>query len=146
MGQRFQYLAIYEGILGEGSPNCVAMQNFNNCIEACNMSDVPTWGNFFIWCNGQSGQNQTWQVLDRVLQSASLSCGVVLVLPFFITNARTMPLFYALGFWNRSRHITVGGSSMFGVRTRVMPNVFMMFRTSSTFNLQLTTFTGNPRW
>src|SRR4051812_35647276 len=62
---------IHGGALEEGTPELSVHAGLKYCIVSCNMSDVPTLGNIFTWCNEQSGWNQTWQVLDRVLQSSS---------------------------------------------------------------------------
>lgn len=50
-------------------PLCIAMREFNACIEACDMSDMSTTVALFTWCNGQIGDRCIRQLLDRVLLS-----------------------------------------------------------------------------
>lgn len=55
--------------MGGGCPHRLAMKEFNNCINDYEMSDMPTSGSSFTWCNGQVGSIAIRQRLDCMLQS-----------------------------------------------------------------------------
>ncbi|KAF5454407.1 hypothetical protein F2P56_024075 [Juglans regia] len=48
----------------------VAMDDFNNCIDACRVSELQSCRQKFSWCNGQSDLRRSWARLDRGLINA----------------------------------------------------------------------------
>jgi hypothetical protein len=68
-GGDFNTVRFREERQGGKAPRAIAMTEFNDCIEVCEMMPVPTAGSRFTWCNNMQGNRRQWQVLDRILQS-----------------------------------------------------------------------------
>lgn len=50
-----------------------AMEDFNECIDACGMVEMRSIGNTMSWCNGQEGASRKWAQLDRALVNVPFS-------------------------------------------------------------------------
>ncbi|VFQ59392.1 unnamed protein product [Cuscuta campestris] len=51
---------------GQCEPNALGMEEFNSCIEACNLFCPDPSGGLFTW-SGTRSRGRTWRRLDRVL-------------------------------------------------------------------------------
>lgn len=56
MHWRFQYNYVGFGKKGGNPKNLLEMNNFQNTIVICNMSDLGFSGNWFTWLNGWEEQ------------------------------------------------------------------------------------------
>ncbi|XP_035547430.1 uncharacterized protein LOC118348944 [Juglans regia] len=45
----------------------VAMEDFNDFIDSCGLTEMKSVGSKFSWCNGQQGMARSWSKLDRHL-------------------------------------------------------------------------------
>lgn len=57
--------------LGGNSFSSHGGKDFNECIQACGLRDIPYSGNRFSWCNGLLKGGRIWACLDRVLVNAA---------------------------------------------------------------------------
>lgn len=68
-GGEFNIIWYPEERSGGARPRWLSMREFNACIDACAMRDMPTSGTYFTWCNGRIDDRCLRQRLDHVLLS-----------------------------------------------------------------------------
>lgn len=75
IGGDFNTIASLEEYIGRAAQDQHSMDDFNDCMADCDLSELPISGGFFTWMGVRSG-GRVWKRLDRLLvnEQWNLSC------------------------------------------------------------------------
>lgn len=62
----FNIIHFVDEKIGGTSLSFCGRNEFNECIQACGLIDIPYFGNRLSWCNGRLRGGRIWSRLDRV--------------------------------------------------------------------------------